>query len=98
MSPLLYVLALELLLRWLRDEKAGPDLHGILFVGPLSAKVSTYADDITVFVSSRLDIKAVKKVVARFEQIAGAKINFDKREGLLRGFWTYGDPQPGPFY
>ena len=41
------------------------------------AKVSAYTDDITVFVSRCLGIMAVKKV-ARYEQIAGAKINFDK--------------------
>ena len=44
-SPLLYVLAFESLLSWLRDERASPALRGILFAGPLSAKVSTYVDD-----------------------------------------------------
>ena len=85
LSPLLYVLALEPLLRRLRDEKVSPALRGISFAGPLSAEVSTYADDITVFVSRRLNKKAVKKAVARYEQIARAKINFDKSEGLRLG-------------
>ena len=53
---LLYVLALE----------ASPALRGILFADPLLAKVSAYADDITVFVSRRLDIEAVKKAVVRY--------------------------------
>ena len=44
-----------------------------------------YADDIHVFVSRHLNIKAVKKVVARYEHIAGPKINFDKSEGLHLG-------------
>ena len=39
-------------------------LSGILFAGPLTARVSTSTDDITVFVSCHLDIEAVKKVVA----------------------------------
>ena len=77
LSPPLYVLALELLLRRLRDETAYPALHSILFAGRLSPKVSAYAHDITVFVSRCLDIKAVKRAVARYEQIAGANINFD---------------------
>ena len=53
LSPLLYVLALESLLRRLRDEGTNPALRGILFAGPLSARVSAFADDITVFVSRR---------------------------------------------
>ena len=92
---LLNVLALEPLLLRLRDEKASSTQCGILFASPLSAKVSAYADDISVFVSCRLDIKAVKKVVARYEQIAGAKINFDNSKGLQLGAWRGGVPLPG---
>ena len=84
-SPLLYVLALEPLLHRLRDEGTNPALRGIPFVGPLTAKVSAFADDISVFVSRRLDIKAVKKVVGEYERIAEAKVNFDKSEGLRFG-------------
>ena len=63
LSPLLYVLALEPLLRRLKDEGANPALHSVLFASPLTARVSAFADDITVFVSHRLDIKAVKKTI-----------------------------------
>ena len=73
LSPLLYVLALKPLLQRLRDEKASPALRDIHFVGPLSAKVSAYADNITVFVFRLLDIKAVKKAVAKYEPIAGPR-------------------------
>ena len=41
-SPLLYVLALEPLLRRLRDEEVNPALRGIPFAGPLTARVSAY--------------------------------------------------------
>ncbi len=61
LSPLLYVLALEPLLRRLRDERTSPSVRSVPFAGPLTARVSAFADDITVFVSHRLDIKAVKK-------------------------------------
>ena len=93
-----YILALEPQLCRLRDKEAGPALHAIPFAGPLSAKASAYADDITVFVSHYLEIKAVKKAVARYEQIAGAKINFDKSEGLLLVAWSGGILLPGPFH
>ena len=60
LSPLFYVHALDPLVRRLRDEEASPALRRISFAGPLAANVSAYADDITVFVSHRLNIKAVK--------------------------------------
>ena len=82
LSPLLYVLALEPLFHRLRNERARPALCGVSLTGSVRVKISAYANDITVFVSSRLDILAVKKAVGRYEKVAGAKVNFDKREGL----------------
>ena len=60
-------------------------------------KVSTYVDDITVFVSCCFDIKAVKKAVTRYEEISAVKIYFEKSEGLRLGAWTCGVPLPGFF-
>ena len=48
LSPLLYVLALEPLLRRLRDERTSPSLRGVPFADPLTARVSAFADDISV--------------------------------------------------
>ena len=59
LSPLLYVLSLKPLLRRLRDRTTNPVLRGVPFAGPLTARVSAFADDITVFLSRRLDIKTV---------------------------------------
>ena len=96
LSPFLYVLALEPLLHKLRDEGTNPALHGVPFAGTLSARVSAFVDDITVFVSCRLHIKAVK-VVGEYERIAGAKVNFNKSEGLRLGAWRSSVTLPGPF-
>ena len=60
LSPFLYALVLEPLLCKFRDENVSPALDVIPFAGPLSAKLSAYADDITVFVSSCQDIKTMK--------------------------------------
>ena len=73
LSPLLYVLVLESLLRRLRDEGANPALFEIPFASRCNARVSPFADDITVFVSRHSDIEAVKKAVKRYERVAGAK-------------------------
>ena len=93
LSPLFYVLALEPLLRRLKDEGTNLDLRGIPFASPLMARVSAFA----VFISCRLDIEAVKKAVGEYERIAGAKVNFDKSEGLRLGSWRGSDTLPGPF-
>ena len=87
---------MEPLIRRLRDEGTNPALRGVPFAGPLTARVSAFADDITVFVSRRLDIKALKKVVGEFERIAGAKVNFDKSEDLRLGVWRGSDTLTGP--
>ena len=87
LSPLLYGLALQPLLRRLRNKKPNQALCGFPFACRVRAKVSAYADDITVFVSRRLDILAVKKAVERYEEVAGAKINFGKSKGLRLGAW-----------
>ena len=50
---------------------------------------------ISLSVSCCLDIKAAKKMVARYEQIAEAKINFDKSKGLWLGAWRGGNFLPG---
>ena len=65
LSSFLYVLALEPLLHRLRDKGTNPTLRGVPFAGPLTARVSAFADDITMIVSRRLDIKAVKRAVLR---------------------------------
>ena len=88
---------MEPLLRRLRDERVRLALRVIPFAGRVRAKVSAYADDITVFVSCRIDILAVKEVVARYEKVAGAKVNFDKSEGLRLGALRGAIPLPGPF-
>ena len=57
------------------------------FAGHLTARVFAFVDDITVFISHRLDIKAVKKAVCEYEWIAGARVKFDKSEGWRLGAW-----------
>ena len=94
---LLYVLALEPLLPSHKDKKANPALICVPLVGRVRARVSAFADDITVFVSRRSDIDAVKKAVARYEQVAEAKVNLDKSEGLRLGVWRGGVSLPGLF-
>ena len=97
LSTLHYFLALNPLLRRLRDRGAHPALRGIFLSGSVRAKITAFADDITVFVSRRQDIVAVKEAVARYEKVAGAKVHIDKTEGLRLGSRRGSVPLPGPF-
>ena len=47
-----------------------------------------------MIVSRRLDIRAGKKAVSEYERILGAKVNFDKSEGLRLGAWRGSDTLP----
>ena len=40
----------------------------------------------------------MKEAVVEYERIAGAKVNFDKTEGLWLGAWTGRNTHPGPFH
>ena len=77
------------LLRRLRDEGMNPAQRDVPFPGPLTARLSAFANDITVFVSRRL-------AVGEYERV-GAKVNFDKSEGLRLGAWRGSENLPGPF-
>ena len=89
---------MEPLFRRLRDEGTNPSLRSVPFAGPLTARIYAFADDITVIVSRHLDIKAVKKAVGEYERRVGAKVNFDKSEGLRLSAWRGSDTLPGPFH
>ena len=60
-------------------------------------KISAFADYITVFVCRHRDILAVKEAVGSYEKVAGAKVNFDKSEGLWLGAWRSSIPLLWPF-
>ena len=40
----------------------------------------------------------LKEVAKRYEEVASAKISFDKSEGLQLGAWRDGIPLQGPFH
>ena len=86
LSPLLYVLSIEVLAANLR---AHPDIVGLSLPGipsPLPV-LSLYADDTSVIVTSDRATSAVFDVYADFEAGTGAKLNLGKCEGLWLGAW-----------
>ena len=81
LSPL-YVHALEPLLRRLRVGGGQIRPCAVSLFLALLRQGFPRSAMISQFVSRRLDIKTVKKAVGEYERIAGAKVNFDKSEGL----------------
>ena len=86
LSPLLYVLSIEVLAANLR---ANPLIQGIRLPGvpdPLPT-LSLYADDTSVICTSDGAICAVFDTYGSFEKGTGSKLNFSKCEGLWLGAW-----------
>lgn len=63
LSPLLYALVLETLLCWLWHRVCSPALHRIAVPGGTWARVSAYANDVSIFVSWCSDTEVVQKVL-----------------------------------
>lgn len=86
LSPLLYVLTMEVLAANIRSHPS---------IVPLSLPVlntclpvlSLYADDTSVISTSDASTCAVFDVYGSFEKGSGAKLNLDKCEGLWLGSW-----------
>ena len=82
LSPLLYVLSLEVLACNIR---ASPVIQGITLPGLSSALpvLSLYADDVSVDGA----MEEIVYTYARFQRGTGSKLNLDKCEGLWFGGW-----------
>lgn len=86
LSPLLYILTMEVLAANIRSH---PAIRGIVLPRsrrPLPA-LSLYADDTSVISVSDAATVAVFDTYSRFEHGTGAKLNMDKCKGLWLGAW-----------
>ena len=81
LSPYLFILAIELLAINIRSDKS---INGII-LDKHEIKLTTYADDMTVFVTHKDDAKRLIKVLQSFEIVSGLKVNRSKSEGLWLG-------------
>ena len=87
LSPLLYVLVIEVLAC---NVRANPSIRGLCLPGcpSLLPCISLYADDASLVVSSFRSIKEVFSVFSRYERGSGAKLNLAKCKGLWLGPWN----------
>lgn len=84
LSPLLYVISIEVLAANLRSH---PDIVGLRPPGLNCAGlvVSLYADNTSVTASSPAAIHTVFNLYSIFESGSGSRLNFSKCEGLWLG-------------
>ena len=82
-SPLLYVLIIELLAAKLRTN---PDIVGFTVEGEKFVSAH-YADDATITITQNRCFKEVIKDLTLYEDATGAKVNLGKTKGLLVGEW-----------
>ena len=83
LSPLLYVLVIEILALQLR---ANPNIVGFTIEGERIIS-SHYADDAVIKITQNSCFKEVYKELVDYEKASGAKINYDKSRGLWLGKW-----------
>ena len=87
LSPLLYILTMEVLAVTIRSNS---DIIGLSIPNTVSLPVlSLYADDTSVVVSTDRAITAVFETYDKFEKASGSKINLEKCEGLWLGSWQH---------
>ena len=86
LSPLLYVLTMEVLAANLMSH---PSIVGLSLPGVLSPLpvVSLYADDTSAIVTSNEGIQTVFDTYSRYEKASGSKLNLGKCKGLWLGPW-----------
>ncbi len=85
LSPLLYVLSIEVLAANIR---ASPGISGVSL--PQSSeqfKCSGYADDTTIAPTSDESVEETFAVYSKFEQASGARLNRGKSKGMWLGSW-----------
>ena len=77
LSPLLYVVAIEPLLRHIASS-----MKGIVVTG-IAVKYAAYADDVALFCRDQTEANLALEKVFNFELICNARINKDKSEFFL---------------
>ncbi len=83
LSPLLYVLVIELLALRLRSN---PNIVGFSVCGERIVS-SHYSDDAVIKITQNRCFKEVYKDLGLYEMGTGAKVNYEKTKGLWLGCW-----------
>lgn len=85
LSPLLFVLAIDPLLRRVANS---PGIRGFPLPGQAQVKVSAYADDVSLFLRDDSSFTAFSRLYSIYSELSGAQINRGKSKALRFGAFT----------
>ena len=92
LSPLLYVLCIEVLAC---SISSSPAIEGVSLPGTDRAfKCSGYADDTSIAATTDASITETFNIYAQYERASGAKLNRGKSKGLWLGAWKHRQDSP----
>ena len=85
LSPLLYVLSIEVLAECIR---ASPKIQGVTIPHSVEGyKCSAYADNTTIAVTTEQSIEETFSVYSTYERASGAKLTRGKSKAMWAGSW-----------
>ena len=85
LSPLLYVISAEPLAELIRSS---PRIQGITTsTSAVALKTSSYADDLTCFVTNEDGFFALEDILSSYQAASGVQLNRTKSHGLWLGSW-----------
>ena len=88
LSPLLFLLCIEMLAIWARNDA---NIQGIQ-VGNTDILISAYADDTTFFLKDQNSLFHLMTILDRFKSITGLAINRNKSEVVALGYYKAHPP------
>jgi len=93
LSPLLYVLCIEVLANLIRGS---PRIKGFLLPGSggLQAKISLHADDTTLLLKDSRSLTSLFELIDPFEKGSQVKLNRSKTEAMWLGAWKFCNDEP----
>ena len=81
-SPLAFIVSIELLAIRLRQCS---EIKSLSVAKDKVLKILLYADDLTMFIQDKDDIKMVLKILSQFTSVSGLQLNMQKSEAMLIG-------------
>ena len=88
LSPLLFIICIEILSLFIRNDERIEGIH----VYNSNIRVSLYADDVTIYLKSERDLRRIIQILDSFKILSGLTMNRDKSELIALGYYKAHPP------